>query len=135
MSAPTRRGLLGGAAVLAAAPVAAHTRRVGHDGVVTAACAAFCQAQADFDVANAEIGWSDAEINRLSDRWTAALNAVLASPSPTTPSGYIALAQAAQIALVIAVRDLGPGDWEANGTPEHRIILMALSGVAGSAEA
>ncbi len=31
--APTRRGLLGGAAVLAAAPVAAHTRRVGHDGV------------------------------------------------------------------------------------------------------
>ena len=131
----TRRGLLGGAAVLAAAPVAAHTHRANHDGVLTAACAAFCQAQADFDVANAESGWSDAEINRLSDRWTAALNAVLASPSPTTSSGRTALAQAAQIALVIAVRDLGPDGWEANATPEHQLVLMALSGVAGSAEA
>ena len=131
----TRRGLLGGAAVLATSPVAAHTHHASHDGVLTAACAAFCQAQADFDVANAEQGWSDAEINRLSERWNTALNAVLASPPPTTPSGRIALAQAAQIALVIAVRDLGPDGWEANATPEHRMILMALSGVVGSAEA
>ena len=168
MSAPTRRGLLGGAAVLATAsavaksepdvirnpdgtwpislfPPGQHPRADWQPGSsvpdepddadLIAACAAFCQAQADFDVANAESGWSDAEINRLSERWTAALNAVLASPSPTTPSGRIALAQAAQIALVIAVRDLGPDGWEANATPEHRMILMALSGVVGSAEA
>ena len=80
-----------GAAVLVAAPVAnaaaTGTQGANHDGVLTAACAAFCQAQADFDVANAESGWSDAEINRLSDRWTAALNAVLASPSPAPQVG------------------------------------------------
>lgn len=127
MKAPTRRGLLGGAAVLAATPLVA-SAYPSHDGVLTAACAAFCQAQADFDVATVESGLSDAELNRLSDRWSAALNAVLASPPPTKPNGRVALAEAARVALVIGVGDLGPGGWEPNATPEHRMVLMALSG-------
>jgi hypothetical protein len=134
MMRPTRRSLLGFAAVLAAAPAAASAHG-NHDGVLTAACAAFCQAQADFDVANAEHGWSDAEINRLSDRWHAALAAVLASPAPATPGGRVALARPARIALVIGTSDLGPGGWEAYATPEHQMVLMALSGLVGSAEA
>ena len=134
MKAPTRRGLLGGTVVLAAAPMTA-SAYPSHDGVLTAACAAFCQAQADFDVANAEHGWSDAETNRFLDRWSSALNAILASSPPITQGGREALAQAARIALVIAVGDMGPGGFEANATPEHRMVLMALSGMTGSAGA
>ena len=130
MNRPTRRGLLGGSAALTAAPAAAQGQSPTHDGALTTACAAFCQAQADFDAANAKEDWDNGESDRLSDRWSSALNAILASSPPVTHGGRVALAQAAQIALVIAVGDMGPGGFEANATPEHRMVLMALSGNA-----
>jgi hypothetical protein len=105
------------------------------DRDLMARCAAFCQAQADWDTANATPGWDDKAINALSERWEAALKSVLACAPPTTPSERVALARAALIALRITVDDLGPGGWEANAGPEHYLILMALSSTAGSAMA
>ena len=105
------------------------------DGELLKACSAFCQAQADYDVANAERGYDDAHLDGLASRWSAALSAVLTSPPPTTPSGRMALARAARIALLIGTGDLGPGGFEGNATPEHRMILMALSSFDGSATA
>ncbi len=133
----SRRRFLAGAGgtALVAAPITAQTHSIAADSVLTAACAAFCQAQADFDVINAQEGWDDAEVSAMADRWRAARNAVLASPPPTTPGGRVALTQAAQVALLIAVGDLGPGGWEANATPEYRMVQMALSATAGSAGA
>ena len=135
MNRPTRRGQMGDAAVLATALVANIRHSPTHDGALITACAAFCQAQADFDAANAEEGWDNVESDRLSDRWSSALNVILASSPPVTHGGRVALAQAARIALVIVVGDMGPGGFEANATPEHRMVLMALSGMTGSAGA
>ena len=105
------------------------------DGELLKACSAFCQAQADYDVANAKTGDNDETLDDLSDRWSAALGAVLTSRPPSTHAGRVALARAARIALLIGTGDLGPGGFEGNATPEHRMILMALSAFDGSAAA
>ena len=131
MSTPTRRGLLGGAAVLAMAPVAP-ALPVHPDAELIALCAKFDALEREFIATDgsaksytAAADHAEAEQARIADAQAPIVDAICSRP-PQTTAGAVAVANSLALWDAELFRNGGP-----DGDINERLVAVLVRGLTG----